>query len=608
MVDKTERVRNRASSTKEVKTKGTENLALESLEALQPDLVLVYPSKSTADIKKGLETLSNAGYFATSIKGASSTTLILVRAGTGLVEGTSDRSVAVQRRLSLIPLPGVTDRFPPHNTQNTYVSSKMKELRDSRSIEAEADIIEALLGPQAAGAIEFENFMLRLFALFAISGIQQGFLRGHFAFASCVALLLTATVGVAFWTNFEKRRKASRAIDTSGLILNRRPEYKGTTAERRERIRLLFIPFAGLLLSLYGLGLVIVLAFEIFCTQIYDGPAKRLVRLFPVGANVVASQVYAFIYGILIDKFTEWEDHPTSEAFSATKIQRKFYLQALIGYMPIVLTAYLYLPFGHLLVGLVPEMRSSQLANYFTLTSAFRLDESRLYTQARFYTLTQSLVAVVFDGVLPWIVYAFKRNVLHKARESNNNRFALEQLKVPFSSNMEAQKVVLSFGYLLAVSSIWPFAALVAFVLLYVRKMAVIQLVSRGILRKPLAHSFARDVGFWSGELFSILLAGSVVAPTICLMYNKTSPSYDYRASYMNASWLSIALVALFSENSVLIVYRIASNYLQSLDSSPQAGHTQTNEKAASTKPEPPNSELDRDQDKLWATLKLYSG
>lgn len=608
MADHREDLRERSSSMHTVETKKAENLALESLEALQPDLVLVYSSESTAEIKKGLETLSNAGYFATTIKGAATTTLILVRAGAGLVVGSSDRSVAVQRRLSLISLPGVTDRFPPHNAQNPFTNSKMKELQNSRSVEIEADNIEAILGPQAAGAIEFENYMLRLFALFAVSGVQQYFLKGRFAFASCAALLLTGTVGVAFWTNFANRRKAQRAVDTSQIILNKRPEYKGTPAERREQIRLLFVPFAALLMTLYGLGLVVVLAFEIFCTQIYDGPAKGLVKLFPVGANVVASQVYAFFYSIAIDRFTEWEDYPTEEALNNSKAQRQFYLQALIGYMPIILTAYVYLPFGHLLIGLVKELHNSQLANYLTLTETFQLDGARLYTQARFYTLTQSLVAVALDGVLPWIIYAFKRNVLHKARESQDNRFALEQLKVPFNSNTEIQKVVLSFGYLLIVSSIWPFAAVVAFVLLYARKMAVVQLVSRGFLRKPLAYSFTRDIAFWTGDLFNILLAGSIVAPTICIMYCENRSSYDYRTSYVDTTWPTIALVALLSENAVLVVYRVALNYLQSLDSFAQTTSSQTTEKSLPEKTPSANSELlNYEQDKLWSELRAHS-
>lgn len=104
-------------------------------------------------------------------------------------------------------------------------------------------------------------------------------------------------------------------------------------------------------------------------------------------------------------------------AHEAAFIQKIFVINVITSYLPIALTAFVYVPFGKLLV---PYLNIFQLtAQRFTgdgkplPTQKFEIDPNRLTQQVIYFTVTAQIVNVAMEIIVPYA----KRNVFRAVKD-----------------------------------------------------------------------------------------------------------------------------------------------------------------------------------------------
>ena len=133
----------------------------------------------------------------------------------------------------------------------------------------------------------------------------------------------------------------------------------------------------------------------------------------------------------LATKLTEFENYETQGAHDAALIQKTFVINFITSYLPIFLTAFVYLPFAQLLVPYLDvfSLTVKPLANDEKQTrapaSGFQINADRLRNQVFFFTVTAQVTNFAIEVVVPYL----KRKGLSKYKEMQNEREGKENEK-----------------------------------------------------------------------------------------------------------------------------------------------------------------------------------
>jgi len=166
-------------------------------------------------------------------------------------------------------------------------------------------------------------------------------------------------------------------------------------------------------------------------------------------------------------------------------VQKIFVLNFITSYMPIFLTAFVYIPFAQILV---PHLDVFQLTvkpfaeDTKQMTSpkaGFQINPNRLKKQVIYFTVTAQIVGFALEVVVPFI----KRKVFHKVKEVKANQAAkrggdaspsaddhpeesdfLARVRTEaelgiYDVTSDFREMVVQFGYLSLFSVVWPLTA-----------------------------------------------------------------------------------------------------------------------------------------------------
>lgn len=187
------------------------------------------------------------------------------------------------------------------------------------------------------------------------------------------ALAIYSTTFVACWRIRERKlavRWGLRGVEqVIGLM---RPQYVlshrlTTTSESHRRADVerdgkivLSVPIimgCGLLL---GCVLMAIFFLEAFVGHLWTGFGKEVLPLLPTALfSIVVPQVVA-LFTNLARRLVFWENHPTYTSASRSMTAKTFALNAIVAYLGLYLTAYVYLPFGPYLMSYIHDILSSE--------------------------------------------------------------------------------------------------------------------------------------------------------------------------------------------------------------------------------------------------------
>ncbi|KAJ3566882.1 hypothetical protein NP233_g6723 [Leucocoprinus birnbaumii] len=342
-------------------------------------------------------------------------------------------------------------------------------------------------------------------------------------------LCIWSVVFVEWWEVRERIFSLRFGTRGSFKVEKRRVSYRpGQTWWGREIRMLASLPvillFAGILVGI----LTLIFVTEAFVTELYQGPAKQLIAFSPtILFSALVPQVLSF-YHAFAARLTSWENHYHQSSYNKSLTLKTFALSAIVAYMPLGLSAFVYVPFGERVMCFVQRLLFSgaprsisgtgwtaKITALLNTTSADvlgaatagpvsaesgaiwvmdvnsireKLNPARLRDQMFAYTVTNQIVNTFNEVGLPFVTRfattLWNGKHLHKSgthggetkqrssdeqeKEEDGEAYmnkVREEVALPeYDVFVDYSEMVIQFGYVVLWSTIWPLAPVMALI------------------------------------------------------------------------------------------------------------------------------------------------
>ncbi|KAL8812290.1 MAG: hypothetical protein Q9223_001159 [Gallowayella weberi] len=348
-------------------------------------------------------------------------------------------------------------------------------------------------------------------------------------------------------------------------------------ATKRLSRQLLQLPFA--LLAALALGTLIATCFgiEIFLSEVYSGPGKALLVFLPTGLLTTLVPTLTTMLTTVATRLNDYENWETSENYESALTQKIFVLNFITSYLPIFLTAFVYVPFGSLVVpyldifSLTAKPFAQNEKELQGPTTGFVINPSRLRNQVIYFTVTAQIVNFGLETILPYV----KRRGFSKYREMKSEKAAQKGGAGPgvtiddlpeeaeflkrvrkeaeldvYDVATDLREMVIQFGYLSLFSVVWPLTP-VSFIInnwIELRSDAVKICVE---MQRPTPYR-ADSIGPWLDSLEFLAWLGSITTAALAYLFSNDGLGPDGTPAAIKG-W-ALLLTIFFSEHIYLLV------------------------------------------------------
>ncbi|KAE8153627.1 calcium-activated chloride channel-domain-containing protein [Aspergillus avenaceus] len=320
----------------------------------------------------------------------------------------------------------VSSTFPLHDpTANAELLRKW-----SRTILLTAedlDAIRALYGEKVAFYYAFILSYSTFLIFPAVWGIFSWLYLGPYSITSAIVNCLWCIVFVEYWKIRETDLSLRWNVRGVGALKVNRPQYvwdkevrdsiTGETvrvfpAHKQLLRQMLLVPFV--IVASLALGTLIVVTFgmEIFISEVYRGPFKDYLEFLP---TVLFSLSLPWINNTLTriaTRLTDYENYRTQDQYDIAQTSKTFVMNFITSFLPTILTAFVYVPFGARLLPHLDVFNIRGLSKTFD-TSRVHIDPSRLQQEVIYLSVTGQILNFGEEVVLPYV----KRVAMQKWRD-----------------------------------------------------------------------------------------------------------------------------------------------------------------------------------------------
>ena len=317
-------------------------------------------------------------------------------------------------------------------------------------------------------------------------------------------------------------------------------------------------------------------------------------------------------------KLNDYENYETQDAYDMALTQKVFVINFITSYLPIFLTAFVYVPFASLIVPYldifhltVRPFVSKEAAT--TSRTEFSIDPARLRKQVIYFTVTAQIVGFAMETIVPFL----KQNLMRKYKEYQKRTGKIEnggsdsesekekEPSVSFDDPAEEVKFLtrvrneaelpeytvtddlremcIQFGYLALFSPVWPLVPVSFLVNNWIELRSDFFKICVEC-RRPLPLR-ADTIGPWLESLGFLSWVGSIVSAALIYMFSNGQAGPNGEPTAIKG-W-ALLLAIFFSEHLYLIVrYAV---------------------RAAMAKLDPPNARRARENDYLLRKRYLES-
>jgi hypothetical protein len=198
--------------------------------------------------------------------------------------------------------------------------------------------------------------------------------------------------------------------------------YSNVTRLQRQ---LLTVPFALGVATVLGSLIATCFGIEVFISEVYDGPLKWLLVFLPTGILTTVMPVLVNLFTSFATQLTNFENYETQAAYDTAMTQKIFVINFITSYLGIFLTAFIYVPFGTLIVPYldvfsltVRPFAENEKQLECPPSSGFAINPDRLRKQVIYFTVTAQIVNQALEVVMPYV----KRAVFSKVKQIQSER------------------------------------------------------------------------------------------------------------------------------------------------------------------------------------------
>ncbi|KAK4666949.1 hypothetical protein QC763_304780 [Podospora pseudopauciseta] len=442
------------------------------------------------------------------------------------------------------------------------------------------------------------------FLLFpALFGSAAWLVLGGFSWVYAVVNCLWGVIFFEHWKVKEVDLAVQWGVRGVGKIQLPRPQFKfereGVDAVTGEIVKVyspykrlarqaLQVPFAGACVVVLG-GLILgCFSIEIFITEVYMGPFKQYLTFLPTVLLTIFMPTFTTLLTKLAERLTELENYETVDAHQASFVQKIFVLNFITSYLGIFLTAFVYVPFGKILV---PYLDVFQLtAQKFTVegkplpTKEWVINPDRLRKQVIYFTVTAQIVNFATEVIVPYAKRRIFKTVEkvqmevkgekgagvewpkdadeeHKFLKRVREEAELEQYDV----TIDYREMVIQFGYLSLFSVVWPLTGCSFLVNNWIEARSDAMKIAANSQR-PIPWR-ADSIGPWLNALGFLSWLGSITSAALVYLFNKSGGGQLGVGSVWDIPGWALLLAILCSEHVYLGVQFVVRGVIKRLDS-----------------------------------------
>ncbi|KAJ4993429.1 hypothetical protein SVAN01_00977 [Stagonosporopsis vannaccii] len=440
------------------------------------------------------------------------------------------------------------------------------------------DRIRDLWGTKVAFYFAFLQTYFRFLAFPCIAGVFAWFFLPQYSLLFAVMIGVWCTVFLEYWKIKQEdlamrwdvrgvgNLKANRPqfqhektiVDAAGRTIQYFPKWKRITRQ------LLVVPFVLISTLFLGALIAVVFAIETFISEAYEGPYKFYLEYLPtVLLGVFLPYATSFLED-LADKLTEYENHRTADHHEMSLTQKIFVLNSITNYLPIFITAFLYVPFGSRVIPILQYCIDTVLGSKDRMATRFKADPDRLRNEVIALTLTGQVSGAIEELALPWFKTQFKQwwrdrqeSKTHQRGGSGQHlapddpgeakflrRARKQAIRPQYNVQDDIAEMVIQFGYLALFSPVWPLVPIGFFINNWFELRSDFLKISVEYQRPAPVRS--DGLGPWISSLEALTWLGSLSSAAIVHLFG----SQKFLGERMGLGlWASLPITILISEH-----------------------------------------------------------
>lgn len=272
---------------------------------------------------------------------------------------------------------------------------------------------------------------------------------------------------------------------------------------------------------------------------------------------------------------TEYENHRTADHYEMSLTQKIFVLNSITNYLPILLTAFVYVPFGDQVLPLLEGVIDTILGAQNREKTVFHADPDRLRNEVIALTVTGQVSGAIEELALPWLKTQLKQwwrdrqatraqnrgdtRELPTAEDPAESKFLRrtrrQALRPPYNVQEDIAEMVIQFGYLALFSPVWPLVPIGFFINNWIELRSDFLKICVEYQRP--APTRSDGIGPWVASLESLTWLGSVSSAAIVHLFG----TQHFLGDHLGLStWASLPITILISEH-IFMGFRAAVRF-----------------------------------------------
>lgn len=293
-------------------------------------------------------------------------------------------------------------------------------------------------------------------------------------------------------------------------------------------------------------------------------------------------------------RLTDFENYETKEAHDVAFIQKMLVINFITSYLAIFLTAFVYVPFGHVIVPYLDVFRATvrpfvSPEDHKTIHhSEFKINPHRLHGQVVYFAVTAQIVDLFLETGLPFILQRlsskYKQYSEEKANGNEKGSIAYEdhpdeveflkkvrdEADLPeYDTTDDLRQMAIQFGHLSLFSTVWPLVPVAFLANNWLELRSDFFKICKEF-KRPVPER-ADTIGPWLDTLGLLAWVGSITSPALVHMfwsYNHHHHEADGEAigsPVQIHGWMLMAIV-FFSEHIYLGVRYAVEKTMEKLE------------------------------------------
>ncbi|KAJ5691884.1 hypothetical protein N7462_001307 [Penicillium macrosclerotiorum] len=312
----------------------------------------------------------------------------------------------------------VTASFPLHD-QDACSELLRKWSRKTILSTQDLDAIRALFGEKVAFYYAFIHCYSLFLIVPATLGIVGWLYLGPYSIIYGSALCIWCVVFVEYWKIRESDLSLRWGVKGVGRLKVNRTQYiwekevKDPITGQVTHVfpgwkqftrQLLLIPFASV--ASLALGSLICFSFagEVFISEVYNGPLKEYLEFAPTILFSLSLPAITSFLTNMATRLTDYENYRTQDLYDLAQTQKTFVMNFITAFLPTILTAYIYVPFGKSIVPYLDILhRTSRNGDMASTNKEFEVDTSRFQQEVIYLSMTAQVLNFGEEIVLPYV-------------------------------------------------------------------------------------------------------------------------------------------------------------------------------------------------------------